>query len=217
MFDRDVSLYIPHGGWVRAELMVSAIRCLTDPAGVVAELHDVACGPVMGMARNAIAAEFLAGPYPWLLMTDADTIYTADTVRLLREAADPDTCPVIGALCWTLSATGKYPTVYRADKTAAGEVGFTSLEHLPDGDDLLEVDATGAACLMIHRSAFERMTDHDKANDQLWFAELAVDNRQFGEDFSFCIRAKAAGIPVHVRTGARTGHVKPVIIGEVPL
>jgi hypothetical protein len=107
--------------------------------------------------------------------------------------------------------------VYRADKTAAGEVGFTSLEHLPDGDDLLEVDATGAACLMIHRTVFERMTDHDKANDQLWFAELAVDNRQFGEDFSFCIRARAAGIPVHVRTGARTGHVKPVIIGEVPL
>jgi len=35
-----------------------------------------------------------------------------------------------------------------------------------------------------------------------------------GEDVSFCLRAAASGVPVHVNTNVTTGHVKAVMIGE---
>jgi hypothetical protein len=35
-----------------------------------------------------------------------------------------------------------------------------------------------------------------------------------GEDLSFCLRAGAAGIPIHVHSGVRTTHFKPAWLGE---
>jgi GT2 family glycosyltransferase len=36
-----------------------------------------------------------------------------------------------------------------------------------------------------------------------------------GEDMTFCLRAAAAGIPVHVATGVQVGHMKPGMLGKV--
>jgi hypothetical protein len=32
---------------------------------------------------------------------------------------------------------------------------------------------------------------------------------------TFCLRAAAAGIPVHVHTGVQVGHIKPQMLGKV--
>ncbi len=215
MTARDVLLYVPHGGTVRAELMVSVMATLSDPDSPVAEFRELHAGPVMGMARNAILADWLDDtPYEWLLMVDADMLFTPGTVRKLYAAADPVERPVIGALCWTIVEKGKIPTMYKFDKEeGTGRFGFTSYQDIP-ADEVLQVGATGAACLLLHRSAILRLEDRNPASRNLWFAELAVDGRLFGEDFSFCIRCNDAKVPVHVCTGARTGHVKSMILGE---
>lgn len=211
---RDTVLFVPTGGWVRSEFLTSAIRVMTDPDVPVAEFRDLQCGPVMGMARCAIVAEFLKTDHEWLLMIDADMTFTPGTIRVLREAADPDLRPVMGALCVSVNSDGqKFPTIYRADRTE-DEFGFTSWEpnKIPR-DSIIECDATGAACLLTHRSVYEKMEKFSPMNAGLWFGEMNVGNRLFGEDFSFCIRCRAAGIPVHVCTTARTGHVKSAVLG----
>ena len=51
--------------------------------------------------------------------------------------------------------------------------------------------------------------------DSPWFAEGTVyKGMSFGEDTAFCIRAMSVGIPIHVHTGAKIGHVKPQIMDE---
>ncbi len=47
-----------------------------------------------------------------------------------------------------------------------------------------------------------------------WFQETHVKHLPVGEDITFCIRAGALGIPVHVDTSIKVGHEKPFIGGE---
>jgi hypothetical protein len=75
----------------------------------------------------------------------------------------------------------------------------------------------------VHRQVFAVMKKHfgtlpdGSPNGSPWFAEgiTGLKGEGWGEDTVFCLRANALGIPVHVHTGIKVGHVKEVIIDEV--
>jgi hypothetical protein len=85
------------------------------------------------------------------------------------------------------------------------EVGFRSIVDYPR-DALLPVSGTGAACLLIHRSALETLRTHGGDH---WFDHVThPGGTVFSEDLSFCIRLAAADIPLYVDTSVRTTHDK---------
>lgn len=166
--------------------------------------------------RNEVAAKFLDDTAcEWLWMIDTDMGFGALTVEQLIQSADPVTRPVVGGLCFKLHREApsafygdRYsivPTAFEWVETPS-VVGFSPLPDIPD-DTLLEVSATGAACLLMHRSALERVRarygDH-------WFdpATHPVGPTTFSEDLSFCIRLAAVDVPVYVHTGVGTTHHK---------
>lgn len=179
------------------------------------QLRDNAQAGGIVSGRNSVTAKFLdATDCEWLFMVDSDMGFAPDTVDRLIESADPVERPVMGGLCFSLrrDTAGEFygqkyvvvPTCYEYVDTDA-EVGFRSLINYPR-DTVLPVSATGAACLLIHRSALEavraRVGDH-------WFDHVThPGGTVFSEDLSFCIRLAAADIPVHVDTGVRTTHDK---------
>jgi hypothetical protein len=71
--------------------------------------------------------------------------------------------------------------------------------------ELIRCGATGSACLLVHRSAFE-------AIGAGWYDPIRNPSTgsPMGEDLSFCVRAGARQISVHVATGVRTSHLKPI-------
>jgi GT2 family glycosyltransferase len=123
----------------------------------------------------------------------------------------------VGALCWTRGgdSADPYPTLYELSD-GDGRLAFSRLSSWPE-DTCVRVSATGAAFLLMHRTALERVeaTSGDPAAP--WFRESAVGAPMalMGEDMTFCLRAGMAGIPVHVCTGVQVGHVKPVMLGKV--
>jgi len=165
--------------------------------------------------RNEVAEKFLgATDCEWLWMVDSDMGFAPTTVDDLIAVADPDTRPVVGGLCFALRANGpgmfhgeKYvivPSAYRWVETDT-EVGFQSILDFPD-DGMVEVSATGAACLLVHRTALERV--REKYADH-WFDPVTHPNGPtFSEDLSFCIRLAAVDIPIWVHTGVGTTHAK---------
>jgi len=174
-------------------------------------------------ARNQITASFLdQTDAPWLWMVDTDMGFAPDTVTRLVAAADPQERPVVGGLCFALrreqggplhaARSRIQPTLYRYDEVD-GEVGFRSVADYPR-DQLVRVDGTGAACLLIHRGALQAV--RDRCGDA-WFdpaTHPTGDNgkpRWFSEDLSFCVRLAALGIPLHVDTRVRTTHDKGAI------
>ena len=177
-------------------------------------------------ARNKAVRQFLADDKDadWLCWIDTDMGFEPDMVDRLLEVADPVERPIVGALCFAQKQTvpdgmggwrtALAPTVY--DWTtieATGETGFLSRREYPV-NALVRCAGTGSAAVLIHRSVFERLAG---AGNGAWYERVpnpTANGRLLGEDLSFCLRAGALGIPVHVHTGVRTTHFKPEWLGE---
>lgn len=169
--------------------------------------------------RNQTVAAFLdLSEAEWLFMIDADMGFASDTVERLLASADPATRPVVGGLAFACKSDGagefnarRYratPTVYRMHETET-EVGFVPIFDYPR-NALVEVAATGAACLLVHRSVLEqiRATYGDRWFDLIEVPKGPKGRTIFGEDMSFCLRIAAAGFPMFVDTSVRTTHDK---------
>jgi len=171
-------------------------------------------GPNLSTGRNLLVDDFLRkSDAPWLLMVDTDMDLPLNVLPRLIEAADPVDRPVIGALCYTLERGVRQPTMYELTRKESGELAFARPASWPE-DALVRVSATGTACLLMHRTALETVRKHSGDVAAPWFRETAVGAplSLMGEDMTFCLRAGAAGIPVHVHTGVHVGHVKTTTI-----
>jgi len=207
-------LAFPHPGTVRAEFMLKVVDLVQAEGTRVASIAQIQTGPGIGMARNNLTAEFLKSPAEWLFMLDTDMVISLGTLPALLEAADPEERPVVGALCCVINENQVRTTVYTASRDEAGEFAFRHLLEWPH-DTILRVDATGCACMIMHRNAFKRISEAHPEEDGLWFAEMVVGKHQLGEDLSFCLRCSMAEIPVFVHTGVEVGHMKTLQLGNV--
>lgn len=174
-------------------------------------------------ARNRVVEEFLKGEHDWLWWIDTDMGFLPNALEALLSLADPAERPVVGGLCFAQMerdydgyggyVTEPIPTLYRWATVEDGTQGFVSMRDYPR-DALVECHATGSAFVLIHRSAFEKVAA--KFGDGTWYDQIpAPDGRGLlGEDLSFCVRLRGAGVPVFVHTGIRTTHHKPMWLGE---
>jgi GT2 family glycosyltransferase len=201
-----------HGKYVDAEFLTSMIAVVRRSPVPVDDVISWRSGPNISRARNLVAAAFLEDHQaPWLFLADTDMVFRPDTVARLIEAADPVYAPVVGGLCFSENPGGDpLPTLYELVE-ADGSPVFTRRESWPD-DGLVRVSATGAACLLVHRDALETVAKALGDRAAPWFRESVVGSSLIGEDMTFCLRAGAAGIPVHVHAGVKVGHVKTRIL-----
>ena len=173
-------------------------------------------------ARNKAVKDFLSEKRAdWLFWIDTDQGFAPDTVDRLLEVADPVDRPIVGGLCFaqteqTEDGMGGFrctatPTVY--DWVDTGEqMGFAVRWQYPL-DTVTRVGATGSACILIHRSVFERMQDR---YGLAWYDRVpnTTTGQILGEDMAFCLRAGTMDIPVHVHTGVKTTHLKQFWLSE---
>lgn len=175
-------------------------------------------------ARNLAVTTFLAkGKGEWLLWVDTDMGFERDSIERLLAVADKDERPIVGGLCFGQKETDEdgyfgYRTSARATifnwQTIDGQehpTKFTARAWYPP-NSLVKCAGTGSAFVLIHRSAFEKIA---KQYGMVWYNQLpADDGEMIGEDISFCIRANALQLPIHVHTGVRTTHMKHLWLQE---
>lgn len=162
-------------------------------------------------SRNELVRRFLdQRDANWLLFIDADMAFAAESFEALRAAAHPADRPIVGGLCFGSSNGRLFPTIYQFVQT---EDGITTMrrDDVPV-DTMLPVGATGAAFLLIHRSALEAMRAREFNVTFPWFQETELGGRPAGEDITFCIRAGICGLPIFVHTGVRVGHHKSTLL-----
>jgi hypothetical protein len=101
--------------------------------------------------------------------------------------------------------------------------GYTFLEKWDS--DLVEVDATGFAFILIHRRVFERMIRIYEERPDFNWPSLEERERMpppnffrwsdgFGEDLRFCQDAKAAGCRIYVDTRIEIDHVSSATVNQ---
>lgn len=212
MPDHAVVGYV-HPGTVRAEFCASLLATAMEGRTPLDSVLTLESGPNISTARNKLVRDFLDRQRaPWLLMVDTDMVFGADVLDRLVADADPVDRPVLGALCFSLDAGMLVPTMYELTEAEGGRAAFVRYERWPE-DACVRVTATGAACLLLHRSALERV---EKAVGDVaapWFRETAAGPMALmGEDMTFCLRCAAADVPVYVHTGVRVGHMKTTML-----
>lgn len=218
-----LAVIVAHDGNTRAAFTFSLLRlmlaetCRTGrPPGLIWQRFG--SGQLVD-ARNETARHFLDELDPaieWALFIDADMGFADDLAQRLLAAADPATRPVVGALAFALRRQGSEddltqaipyamaPTIYSYHDLER-EAGFRPIVDYPR-DALVQVAATGMACLLVHRGALVAVRDRYGT----FFDRIpnAKNGTRFGEDLSFCIRLAGVDVPIWVDTSAKTAHDK---------
>lgn len=154
--------------------------------------------PAMG--RNRAVRRMLDMPdHRWLLFVDDDMRFQEEDLRrlLLHDV------PIVSALCSSRR---------RPHGPVASPI---TLEQIKSGE-LVEVERTGCAFLLIKREVFEALGDP-------YFRIGQLDPELLQEDEDFCIRARAKGFPILIDTSLQVGHQVDAWIyvdapdGKIPL
>jgi GT2 family glycosyltransferase len=205
-----------HPGTVRAEFCASLLATAMEGKTPLDAVLTYQSGPNISTARNKIVHDFLTRQRaPWLLMVDTDMVWASDALDRLVAAADPVERSLLGGLCFSQDGDTSYPVMYELGENDNGSLAFVRYTNWPE-NACQRVSATGAAFLLMHRDALEKIQAATEDKAAPWFRETAVAPLALmGEDMTFCLRAGAAGIPVHVHTGVEVGHMKPVMLGKV--
>lgn len=182
-------------------------------AGHVAATIGVEGGPRIARSRCEIVRKFLEFDSDWLCWLDTDMVPPADMIDRLLEGADVELRPIIGALCFAGGRTKIVPTIYTFESVDGLIQSETQLAYPPDR--VIEVGGTGSACVLIHRSVFEKIAAQLGPDHPLpWYQDVVVDGKDWGEDLVFCLRARGAGARVWIDTGVKVGHRKKWTIDE---
>jgi hypothetical protein len=180
----------------------------------------------LSFARNTAAAAFLSSDADWLLWIDSDIGFEPDALEKLLSVADPETAPVVGALCFiegdfTHDMMGGLrsslaPTLYdwcwvEPKSGMPGAYKMVTRQDWRRGE-VTRVGATGCGMLLTHRSVYEKIAVWNQemgAPPHIWFERIpGPDGERCGEDVSFCIRVHNVGLPILVHTGVGTNHQK---------
>jgi GT2 family glycosyltransferase len=217
---------------MKSSFVLSFIRLLGFDAEITGRVWSGGFAPRRGTTgdlaagRNDVVADFLKTDSQWLWWVDTDMGFEPDVVERLLEAADPIERPVVGALCfaqrehvsdgvfgWRAAA---WPVLLDWN-VVDGKGGFDVRWDYPR-NTLTRCSATGSACILVHRSVFERMRDEygGDPNWSSWYSRVTnpTTGALVGEDFSFCLRLLRLEIPLFVHTGVQTTHQKNIWLQE---
>jgi predicted O-methyltransferase YrrM/GT2 family glycosyltransferase len=116
--------------------------------------------------RNEVIKLFLdESSAEWLLLLDSDMVFPSDILPRLLISAQQANAKVMGGLCVTVhESIGPYPTLYHLDNFSH-EFCRAQLDYPENA--ILQVSATGAACLLVHREVLEAIR------------RMHIDNRQW--------------------------------------
>ena len=188
----------------------AAAQCmvaLEKPAGTCVEWFSG--GVNVGNNRNVVAAHF-AGD--WLCMIDDDQVFAPDLLhRLLRHLADDRVDIVVPLIlrrnpphvpCLLVSAPSKRADARVVELHEPHYVRYVLRQmNLTNQRGRQAVEAAGSGIMLIRRRVFERVTTP-------WFERRG----DLGDDFHFCLKARAAGCGVYCDVDTTAGHVTPMAV-----
>lgn len=161
------------------------------------ELIHADNGPIDTL-RNDIVKKALAMDATKLIMLDTDMVYHPKTVTSLLAR----NLPVVGGLSFR-----RYPPF---DSIMLKRIGlqYESINEWEEGE-LVEVDATGAGCIMYDMDIFRKLPDP-------WFKFRKEEDtgRSIGEDIGFCEDLRAAGYRIFVDTSVPSDHLTTLAVNR---
>lgn len=199
---------------------------------------NIRSGPLLSMGRGRQCQEFLnRTDDEWLFCTDTDMVWESTLPQQMIELAEKgatledgtvERIQILAApawICWTApdgTIESRNPNIYKGFTDDTGQfwlAGMAAEELANPG--LYKVGACGGALMLLHRDALTTIRDQVCGGEPHWWHHLPTPPMkqwggqpvydQYGEDTSFCLRARQAGLPIWVHSGIKLGHSKTVV------
>ena len=180
---------VPHTGLVPMEF-VKSLLALNRPDDV--GIFDVPKSAIH-VAREMLVTRMMKDPEcEWIFFIDDDMEFRPDILeRLLSHNA-----PAVTAMAFKRIAPYT-PCFYEKCELTEKGVYLKPYEFDDVPKEPFLVEACGAACMLIRREVFEKIS-------YPWFLPLPFT----GEDISFCLQLKKSGIPILVDPKPIVGHIE---------
>ena len=202
---KPIKLYLAvlNGGWLRREFSYKVLPWMQSTKGVQIIWEDPkeTWSHPISSNRNLITLRFLQTDCDFLLMIDDDVVPLFNPAELVYADQDIIGCPAKVRSSGQLLAW----TAYTNHPSGEG-YSTMNLNMIDDYLDLIPVDCVGSGCLLIRRRVLE--SPQMKAPFHTNFDENGV--LEYGTDFAFCRKAKAAGFEIHSTVQRRCEHFKEV-------
>lgn len=204
--EANVMIGIPNLGKVDSQLMMRMVEWVGTK-----QVNDLRVWSPRNLvphdfARNMIVKEFLESTEcTHLFFIDADTVPPRHALKSLLRANKP----VVTGCTPTMKhdkneeETKKQYMIMREGKDIHDDEGIITVW----GHGLEQVDFTGGSCLMIKREALEKLEP-----PYFKFQYNSDGLRTQGEDFYFCRKLKAAGVPLYANFDVVCNHAKEIIL-----
>ena len=174
---------------------------LTEKPDFVYHRPQFPAGPTTSIAeiRNDIVTQALESGVTHLLQLDTDQTYPPDLIKRLLS----HNLPIVSA-----KVHRRYPPfdpiLYRGP--------VEKVEPVPEEEwkqhGLVEVNATGAACMLVKTDVYLDV-------EYPWYEFVSrKEGRDIGEDVYFCYKAREAGYKIFVDCSIQIGHLGPFEMNE---
>ena len=213
-----VCIGMVNNGTIDALLAMDLIHIAREKDGHFDHMVQVGNVGLTTRSRNVVVKTFLETTNAnWLLMIDSDERLLLDTWHKLIDSAHDKDRPIVSGLVFAAFFDGEdalrpVPTIYLMDS----ERGLQPIDGYPE-NQLIEVDAVGTGCILIHRSVLlemQKQATPNQGKNWAWFVEGAIDGTYFGEDLLFSKRLKSMGYKIFAHTGAILPHHKQFWLDE---
>jgi GT2 family glycosyltransferase len=149
----------------------------------------------------------------WLLWVDSDIVLTPEVFKMIWDAADKVSKPVVTGTYFISkeneqSMMAPFPCLFTETDD---EYNLKYVHPLPN-NELIKVDCAGMGLVLMHRSVVTKLRKEYPGESV--FAEIQTADRFTGEDIVFFRKVQQAGIPVYAHTGATVKHMKRFALDE---
>lgn len=187
-------------------LDVEFVRSLTSLQTVGETCLNFAAGSLVYTSREKLAEESIRNQTDFTLWLDSDMTFEPGLlVKMLKDIEEND-LDMVTALCFRRRPPYT-PPIWKKLRMGATpeeneEIGFNDYPE----NDLFEVEACGFAAVLMKTEVLAKVFNHDK----LMFIPMIG----YGEDISFCLRARRNGFKIHCDSRIKVGHVGRLVVGE---
>ena len=159
-------------------------------------------GSLVYNARNNLARQAIKAEADWVLWLDSDMVFSPDLLQRMLKVCTENDIDFLTALCFRRKPPFTPCLFDRLDKIEKG-ASYTAIMSVPDGR--FKVGGCGFAGVLMSTDVL--MSVASKFNGRM-FDPL----EGFGEDVSFCWRARQCGYDIWCDSEIEMGHVGSCIV-----
>lgn len=161
-------------------------------------------GSLVYDSRNKLTKLAIDGGFDYVLWVDSDMVFKPDLLMRMLAVTEEHDFDFLSALCFRRKPPYK-PVIIRQLSVVDFIPHAEPYEPYPE-DDFFEIEASGFGCVLTTTKILKAIQD----KDFLPFSPLPG----WGEDYSFCIRARDLGYKLYCHSGIKVGHISQMIIDE---